>query len=280
MTTPAIHRLAAFTTDPGGGNPAGVVVADGPLADDWMQATAAEVGYSETAFLWPGGPARWTVRYFSPMAEVPFCGHATIATGVLLAEQLGPGDHVLDTRAGEVALAVDVRDGLGRAALTSVAPRVDPVAPELLDAALDALGLDETDLDVSLAPVIAFAGARHLVLPVRRREVLAAMAYDFEALLAANQAHDLTTTALLWRERDDHWHARNPFPVGGVVEDPATGAAAAAIGGWLRSIGLVTPPADLVIEQGVDMGRPSRLEVHVPVAGGITVAGHAVRIDA
>jgi PhzF family phenazine biosynthesis protein len=86
----------------------------------------------------------------------------------------------------------------------------------------------------------------------------------------------LTTLQLVWRESAGVFHARNPFPVGGVVEDPATGAAAAALGGYLRAAGLVTPPATIVIRQGEAMGRPSRLVVEIPARGGIVVTGTAV----
>jgi PhzF family phenazine biosynthesis protein len=74
------------------------------------------------------------------------------------------------------------------------------------------------------------------------------------------------------------FHARNPFPVGGVVEDPATGAAAAALGGYLRALGAVTPPATITIRQGEAMGRASRLEVDIPKTGGIVVRGTAVTL--
>ena len=89
-TPGTLLRLAAFTADPAGGNPAGVWIGDELPPADEMQRIAAEVGYSETAFLAPDGsgqPGRWRVRYFSPLAEVPFCGHATIASGVALAER-------------------------------------------------------------------------------------------------------------------------------------------------------------------------------------------------
>ena len=82
---------------------------------------------------------------------------------------------------------------------------------------------------------------------------------------------------LAWRESATVFHVRDPFPPGGVVEDPATGAAAAALGGYLRELGLVAPPAALVLHQGDDLGRPSLLRVHVPAGrGGIDVTGHAV----
>jgi len=92
-------------------------------------------------------------------------------------------------------------------------------------------------------------------------------------------SHRLTTVQVIWRENSIRFHARNPFPVGGVVEDPATGAAAAALGGYLRHHKIVEVPADLVINQGHDMGRPSTIEVSVPSSGGVQVTGSAVTID-
>ena len=82
----------------------------------------------------------------------------------------------------------------------------------------------------------------------------------------------------LTRERPDLFHARNPFPPGGVVEDPATGAAAAALGGYLRALGLVPPSRRVSIRQGEDMGRPSLLLVDIPQQGGIDVTGSATRL--
>lgn len=108
---------------------------------------------------------------------------------------------------------------------------------------------------------------------------MARLDYDFERLAAVMDRNALTTIQLIWRENEQLFHSRNPFPVGGVVEDPATGAAAAALGGYLRDAGLLTAPQRLVILQGEAMGRPSRLVVDVPVRGGITVSGTAVAIE-
>ncbi|MFA9432162.1 PhzF family phenazine biosynthesis protein [Egicoccus sp. AB-alg2] len=272
-----IHRLAAFTTDPDGGNPAGVVITDAPLDALQMQEMAADVGYSETAFLVPSGDDRYTVRYFAPMAEVPFCGHATIAAGVLLAGREGPGTVRFDTPAGAVTVELSVDDrSRALATLTSVEPSVEPAAPDVLDAALSALRLRREELDPVFEPAVAFAGALHLLLVLRTRERLARLDYDFEALRAHMLAHGLTTVALLWPERIDRWHARNAFPVGGVVEDPATGAAAAATGAYLRASGHLAAPARFEVLQGEDLGRPSHLYVEVAALGGIRVSGHAV----
>jgi PhzF family phenazine biosynthesis protein len=83
-----IRRISAFTEGGAGGNPAGVVLADSLPSTSEMQRIAAEVGYSETVFAAPT-PRGWTTRYFSPEAEVPFCGHATIALGAVLAVEKG-----------------------------------------------------------------------------------------------------------------------------------------------------------------------------------------------
>jgi len=125
MTAPDVLRYAAFTEDPAGGNPAGVVLDARSLDETAMRKIAADVGYSETAFITGAEGDATTIRYFSPLAEVPFCGHATIATAVALADRDGPGAIVFNTAEGAVPVNTR-RDGDGRiaATLTSVAPKV------------------------------------------------------------------------------------------------------------------------------------------------------------
>lgn len=274
----ALHRLSAFTTSPEGGNPAGVWVGDTLPDPPEMQRIAAAVGYSETAFVAPATGYDRIVRYYSPQAEVPFCGHATIAAGVLLGETWNDGTYRLDTRAGEVAVDVRMNAGSRAASLTSVPPEHSPVPPELMADALEALGWDAADLDPSIPPALAYAGAWHLVVAAGTADRLARLDYDFDGLRSIMLAAGLTTVQLIWRERGHLFHARNPFPVGGVVEDPATGAAAAALGGYLRDAGLIDAPATIVIRQGEAMGRPSTIVVDIPTEGGILVTGNAVRI--
>ncbi|UDY35759.1 PhzF family phenazine biosynthesis protein [Dermatobacter hominis] len=279
-----LERLAAFTEDPTGGNPAGVWIGGRLPAPDVMRRVAEEVGYSETAFLAPSGDtagaaSRWRVRYFSPRKEIDFCGHATIASAVALGDRHGEGTYVFETAVGDVPVVVGADGGRLTATLTSVAPSGSPADDGLVTEVLLATTWTADDLDPQLPAELAFAGAWHLVLPVRTREVLASLEYEFEALRDVMDAHDLTTIQAVWREDDRTFHSRNPFPVGGVVEDPATGAAAAALGGYLRRRSLVDPPADVVVIQGVDMGRPSRIAVHVPADGGIDVSGAAVRLE-
>ncbi|MCT9138325.1 PhzF family phenazine biosynthesis protein [Streptomyces violarus] len=276
-----ILRYVAFSTDPKGGNPAGVVL-DATGADDAaMLAAAAEVGYSETAFVVPSGDGALDVRYFSPLAEVPFCGHATIATAVAHAERHGTGRLLLRTAAGPVTVTTDrSADGTLVATLVSVAPRTAPIEAGDLAELLAILGWSEADLDPALPPRAAFAGAWHPVLAAASRDRLARLEYDMAALGTLMARTGWTTIDLVQRESPTVFHARNPFPPGGVVEDPATGAAAAAFGGYLRELGLVSTPATLTVHQGVDMGRPSTITVTVPAEAdtGIAVTGPAVRL--
>ena len=278
MAAGSFYRLSAFTSDPAGGNPAGVWVGDELPEPAEMQRIAARVGYSETAFVAPSQGTRRTVRYYSPEAEVPFCGHATVAAGVQLGRLDGPGDYAFATAAGEVEVAVRQADGHSEATLISVEPRHRAAPPELVAGALAALGWQREELDDAIPPAVAFAGAWHLVLAAGTAGRLARLDYDFAALKALMLAADLTTLQLVWRESAGLYHARNPFPVGGVVEDPATGAAAAALGGYLRDAGLIAAPASLLIRQGEAMGRPSRLTVRIPARGGIAVSGNAVEL--
>ncbi|MFI0084880.1 PhzF family phenazine biosynthesis isomerase [Streptomyces bobili] len=276
-----ILRYTAFTHDPAGGNPAGVVLDARGLDDATMLAIAARVGYSETAFVTSRDETsrRFGVRYFSPLAEVAFCGHATVALAVALAERTGPGEIVMDTLAGEIPVATTSQDGAVLATLTSVATRSRPAESSELDAALKALGWAAGDLDPALPPHVAFGGNDHLVLAAATRARLASLDYDFDGLAEVMLRHDWTTVQLVWRESPERFHARDPFPVGGVVEDPATGAAAAAFGGYLRALGLVTAPTRISIRQGEDMGRPSDLLIDVdPRSARTRVTGGAVPI--
>jgi PhzF family phenazine biosynthesis protein len=284
--TPEVLRYAAFTTDPAGGNPAGVVLDASGLDEAEMLAIAAEVGYSETAFVTTvtddrGEPGRaFAVRYFSPQREVPFCGHATVATAVALAERLGPGELVFATQAGTVPVEVVADEsGVLWATLTSVEPYVEAVGETDVAQALAALGWRTEELDPKLPPRIAYAGARHLVLAAGSRARLRDLDYDFERLARYMTDRDLITLQLVWRESADTFHVRDPFPVGGVVEDPATGAAAAAFGAYLRELGETGPSAVLTLHQGTEIGRPGLLRVELRDGDTrIRVSGASVRI--
>jgi PhzF family phenazine biosynthesis protein len=226
-----------------------------------MQAIAAEVNYSETVFAAPTGDV-WRVRYFAPEMEVPFCGHATIALGAALARRGGGGSFRLHLN--HASIIVEGRcTGEGYAAtLQSPPTQSRPAKPSLVDRALILFGYNRADLDLRIPPAVAEAGARHLIMALKDRSRLAAMRYDLAEGRSLMLAEGFATISLVHTERSDLFHARNPFAAGGVYEDPATGAAAAALAGYLRDIDWPHGGA-IEILQGQDMNLPSRLHANI-----------------
>jgi PhzF family phenazine biosynthesis protein len=240
-----------------------------------MQIVAAEVGYSETVFAAPNGDG-WRVRYFAPEMEVPFCGHATIALGAALA--LAHGDGIFPLQLNNTRITVEGRrEGtLLTAALQSPKTCSMAAPQDLVTACLDLFSYTSTDLDPRLPPAIAEAGARHLVLALSSRQRLAEMRYNLEIGRQLMNSTNLVTISLVHAETDSLFHARNPFAAGGVYEDPATGAAAAALAGYLRDLRW-PHGGGIDIVQGEDMGVPSRLHAEISANRGesIRISGTA-----
>ena len=302
---PAPHldvlRLSAFAADTGGGNPAGVLLDASGLLDEEMQRIAAEVGYAETAFVVDPAIAaddrHVRMRYFSPLAEVPFCGHATIATAVALAERRGVGSFTFETSVGPIV--IETMRGIGSAgpsrttgpvegpvmaSFTSVEPAVRDLDPAVADHLLSLLGLNRADLDERWPLREAFAGNWHPIVTIRTQRDFDKFRFDPSLMrrLMNREGWSGTVTVVCRQEADDCGRlvveSRNLFPVGDITEDPATGSAAAALGAYLRALGAIVPPAQVVVRQGRHVGRPSLLLVDVPPAGGITVTGTAEAI--
>ncbi len=270
-----VLKIAAFSDGETGGNPAGVVIADALPPAARMQAIAAEVGFSETAFAAPaeGDSGSWRVRYFAPQSEVPFCGHATIALGAALALRHGDGVFPLVLNQARITVEGRRNASLVMAALQSPPTRSAAASPALLSAALTLFGYTPDDLDPRIPPAIAHAGADHLVLALKTRAALSAMHYELEAGRQLMAGAGLTTIVLVFAESAQRFHTRNPFASGGVHEDPATGAATAALAGYLRDIGWPHGGAIDVV-QGEDMGMLSKL--HADIA---PEAGSSVRVS-
>ena len=276
-----ILRYTAFAAEPGGGNPAGLVLDAAGLSDDQMLAIARQVGYPETAFVVGSTATGPRVRYFSPSAEVPFCGHATVALAVALAEREGTGRRVFTTLAGEVALDATVgADGAVQVAMTSVEPATRDLDPALLARLFDLLGLEAADIAPGFPVLESFAGNWHPVLVLHDRELFHQFRFAPGPLAELKrEAGWAGTVTVLHRTGDREYEARNLFPAGRITEDPATGSAAASTGAYLRQIGAAHPGDRVTIRQGRHVGRPSLLLVDVPEAGGITVTGSATPIS-
>jgi PhzF family phenazine biosynthesis protein len=275
----SLRHIAAFSDGNIGGNPAGVWIGETLPDASTMQRIATEVGFSETAFAMPMQDG-WRVRYFSPESEVPFCGHATIALGAALT--LDHGDGVYALAINNAGITVEGRRDGERivAALQSPGTRSEAADPPLVADALALFGYTMGDLDPRIQPAIACAGATHLLLALGTRSKLAAMHYELDAGRALMQAADIVTIALVYAETTQLFHARNAFASGGVYEDPATGAGAAALAGYLRDIGWPHGGATDIV-QGEDMGSRSRLRAEFSsiVGSSIRVSGTARVMD-
>lgn len=273
-----VLRLAAFSQNGQGGNPAGVAFYDEMPSAEEMMAIAKEVGYSETAFLVKQADG-WRVRYFAPELEVPFCGHATIALGAALGERFGEGTYKLILNDSTISVRASKTD-LGMAsALQSPETWSEEAPTDFVDSVLAGFHMDRNQLDPNFPIRYAGAGAKHLILFVKDRATLANMKYDFDPVRALMMQEGLITISLLWQESDSVIHSRNPFAAGGVYEDPATGAAAAALAGYLRDIGWKGSKTFTIL-QGEDMGVPSRLTVSFTEKAGesISVSGEVRHI--
>lgn len=264
-----ILKIAAFSDGDTGGNPAGVLIADTLPSATEMQRIAAAVGFSETVFAAPEGEG-WRVRYYSPEAEVLFCGHATIALGAALALRQGDGEFALALKQADITVEGSRAGALVRAALQSPPTHSAPVDDAVVDAALDLFGYRRSDLDPRLPPARIHGGIDHLLLALEERATLAAMHYELEAGRRFMNAHGFGTVVLAWAEGPQRFHTRNAFAIGGVYEDPATGAATAALAGYLRDIGW-PHHGHIEVVQGEDMGMRSLLAADIPPQPGSSI---------
>lgn len=279
------HTLDVFTHTPFAGNPLAVVLEADGLSDGQMQRVAREFNLSETVFVQrarQGGAAK--LRIFTPTLELPFAGHPTIGTALLLAE-LGriPSDNaVLEENVGLVPLRFERRAATGLFAELSSA-----IAPELRSPDFDLSHLPAVlGLAADQIGGVQMASCGNPVTIVRLTQPEQLNAIDFQAslcrkLLAKSWTHGLYCVAPGY---EGEWQARFFAPDLGVGEDPATGSAAVAFAGALAMTDARSSASEAVhITQGVAMGRPSQLFAHWEKQQGrvsrVSVGGHAVRIS-
>lgn len=266
-------QLRAFTIadEASSGNPAGVVLDAEGLTDADMVRIAADLGFSETAFLTRITPSSARIRYFSPRAEIAFCGHATIASAVALARRGAEPVVAFETNAGEVPVEASPY----RATLTAVDTAVDDLDAALLEELLVALRLTHGDLDPELPAAFVRGGNPHPIVPVRAG-VLERLDHDGDAVLRLQDREGWDgTVPVVHRVSATVFDSRNPFPRGGIREDPATGSAAASLGAYLRHFKAVALPAEVTVRQGAEIGRPSLISVEIPASGRVRVTGTA-----
>lgn len=250
--------LDVFTDIPYSGNPLAVVLEADGLAPAQMQRIAAEFGYSETAFVSaptrPGFDAR--VRIFTPTTELGFAGHPNVGTALALAE----GDRTLRFEEGAGPVTVEVVDGVAEVAAPQPLRILGPADAEVV---ARACGLT-TDAIVG-EPVVATCGTAFIVAQVR----------DLSDARPIESIDVLGALGILLYSPGDPIRARMFAPAAGVAEDPATGSAALVLAGLLAARG---GAGSWVIVQGVELGRPSALQVRADGAGMTWVAGTAVEM--
>lgn len=259
-------QLDVFAEAPFRGNPLAVFPDSGELTRAQMQSIAAEMNLSETSFVAGCTRDSYSVRIFTPREELPFAGHPTIGTAWLLRhlDLLQENEVQQRSAAGTtpVTLSDDVvwfkRIGSAGADLRVRDHQADLKVARALGLERGAIGLEPREIGRSVAklyPAVVDAGIPHLLVPVRDRAALAAchaVPHLLADLSAAQGAYCFTAT------RAGAVQARGLFPALGIPEDPATGSAAASLGVYLADrVGDI----DLEIDQGVELGRPSKLFV-------------------
>jgi len=265
MDTYRALQVDAFTDEPLSGNPAGVIPDADGLEPERMQAVAAELSVSETAFVHPSGSADFRLRYFTPTTEVDLCGHATVATFGHLSEDgvVEPGTYAVETNVG--VLDVTVEDD-GTVWLDQDTPTV--VEVELsYDRVADALGIDVAtlqDVGADLPLAIAEAGVRYLVVPVNFLEHLGDVDPDLGAVEELTEEVDATGLYAFTFDAVDaesQLHARMFAPGAGIPEDPVCGTGAGAVTAYLDHYGAFADefPDEVVIEQGHFVDRPGQV---------------------
>jgi trans-2,3-dihydro-3-hydroxyanthranilate isomerase len=279
-----------FTAEAFGGNPLAVVLDAEGLTTSQMQSIAAEFNYSETTFVVPPRAAANAaqVRIFTPRTEVPFAGHPTVGTAVVLARELEAkgvsplADLVLEEGAGLVPVRL-MRVGGAVIGAEFQAPRALEMGPLVaLEDAAACLSLPAADLRRDIPPRVLSVGLPFLVVPLVSREALRRA----RPSLAAHERllPPVGTDSVFAYARGnaaEELHARMFSPLDSIAEDPATGSAAAAT---LAFLAAQRPERDVAwrIEQGVDMGRPSLIFGRTCKREGavtaVHVGGHAVAI--
>ena len=265
------YVVDAFTDQPFGGNPAGVVLLESERfpEEKLMLQIAAELRYSETAFIRRHSDKEFTIRYFTPKAEVELCGHATIASFYLLHhEGLVSGQCLCHTLAGD--LTVEAGE---RVMMQMAMPRIVATVEEM-EEIYKALGVN--DYHPVMPIQIAYSGLPDLMIPLPDVNTLQALNPDMEAITAITKKYDAVSFHVFAFADDDYTaHVRDFGPLYGVPEESATGTANAAWTCYLQHNGCLGAEAECACMQGEAMGRPSVVATQIRKDGTIYVGGTA-----
>lgn len=265
------YIVDAFTDLPFGGNPAGVVLLgeDAFPDESLMIHIAAELRFSETAFVRRLAPTEYHLRYFTPKAEVELCGHATVASFSLL-HKLGiaEGQYLCHTLAGD--LAVEAGDCvMMQMAAPHIIETIEDTAP-----IYNALGVTVNRPELPVQ--VASTGLSDIMIPIPDVTALNALQPNMEVVAAITKAHNSTSFhAFSFMEDDYTAHVRDFAPLYGIPEESATGTANSALTHYLSVHGVIPKAGDFTFIQGEAMGRPSVVATRISADGTIYVGGTA-----
>lgn len=250
-----VYTLNAFTKESNGGNPAGVVLDSDHLSEDQMKFIAKEVGFSETAFVQQSSLADFKFRYFTPLAEVDLCGHATIASFHILQQNgISNGTYTIETKAGILEVCVDSENIF----LSQAIPYFDKV----LDAKeiANSLNIVESDIDENLPIQIVSTGLRDILIPIKTKEVLNLIQPNEKEIARISEKYTVIGYHLFTLDTvpDITASCRNFAPLYGILEESATGTSNGALTTYLHKYGVIWSGA-FVFEQGVTMGETSEI---------------------
>ncbi|MBR4146637.1 MAG: PhzF family phenazine biosynthesis protein [Bacteroidales bacterium] len=272
------YIVDAFADKPFGGNPAGVVLLDSDAfpKEEMMLKIAAELRYSETAFIQRHSDKEFTIRYFTPKAEVELCGHATIASFFLLHRNgLASGHCLCHTKAGDLHIEA------GEKVMMQMAkPRIVATIAET-EEIYQAIGINKLTLNFKLSTFnlptqVVYAGLPDLMIPLPDVATLQALQPDMQAIAAITKRYEAVSFHVFAFSNDGYTaHVRDFAPLYDIPEESATGTANASLTYYLQQCGCLGTDAECAFIQGEAMGRPSVVATRIQADGNLYVGGTA-----
>ena len=267
----------AFAQNIFAGNPAGVIITDDDFPDDrTCISTAAELRYSETAFIKRNGPRDFTIRYFTPVSEVDLCGHATVASFYVMkhAGIIDEGSSTARTKAGD--LNINVKNNT---VMMDMAPPVHiaTISEEAeIKRLYEILGAENIPKS-GLLPMIISTGLPDIIMPVAGRAELNSLTPDMNALSVLSEEYNVVGVHPFapGDAKDITAYARDFAPLYGINEEAATGTASGALAYYLYLNSLIKKDTDLCFVQGEAMNRASKIAARIRNDGSIQVGGSA-----
>jgi PhzF family phenazine biosynthesis protein len=261
----------AFTDQPFGGNPAGVVLLDSDAfpKDELMLQIAAELRYSETAFVKRHSDQEFTIRYFTPKAEVELCGHATIASFFLLHRKgWASGQCLCHTKAGDLHIEA------GEKVMMQMAkPRIAATINET-EEIYQALGVK--NYRPTMPVQIVYAGLPDIMIPLPDVATLQVLQPDMQAVSEITKRLEAISFHVFAFDNDGYTaHVRDFAPLYDIPEESATGTANASLTYYLQQCGCLGAEAECAFIQGEAMGRPSVVATRIQADGSVFIGGTA-----